>query len=92
MVVAILSAVAQTEQQRILERTNEGRIEAKPKVIKFGRKLTVDRKMVLILREQGHGATATANQMKISRATVYKVLQLSQKTKLTVVSAVVFEK
>ena len=29
MVVTILSAVAQAERQRILERTNEGRIEAK---------------------------------------------------------------
>lgn len=28
MVVTILSAVAQVEQQRILERTNEGRAEA----------------------------------------------------------------
>ena len=29
MVVIILSAVAQAERQRILERTNEGRLEAK---------------------------------------------------------------
>ena len=29
MVVTILSAVAQAERQRILERTNEGRLEAK---------------------------------------------------------------
>ena len=38
MVVTILSAVAQAERQRILERTNEGRIEAKAKGVKFGRK------------------------------------------------------
>jgi DNA invertase Pin-like site-specific DNA recombinase len=31
MVVTILSAVAQAERQRILERTNEGRVEAKAK-------------------------------------------------------------
>ena len=31
MVVTILSAVVQAERQRILERTNEGRIEAKTK-------------------------------------------------------------
>ncbi len=36
MVVTILSAVAQGERQRILERTNEGRLEAKVKGIKFG--------------------------------------------------------
>ncbi len=32
MVVTILSAVAEAERCRILERTNEGRIEAKLKV------------------------------------------------------------
>ncbi len=31
MVITILSAVAQAERQRILERTNEGRLEAKIK-------------------------------------------------------------
>lgn len=35
MVVTILSAVAQAERRRILERTNEGRQEAKLKGIKF---------------------------------------------------------
>ncbi len=36
MVVTILSVVAQAERHRILERTNEGRIEAKLKGIKLG--------------------------------------------------------
>jgi DNA invertase Pin-like site-specific DNA recombinase len=75
MVVTILSAVAQAERQRILERTNEGRIEAKAKGIKFGRKPTIDRNKVLVLREQGLGATDIARQMKIGRSTVYKILQ-----------------
>ena len=39
VVVTILSAVAQAECQRILERTNEGRIKAKG--VQFGRKRTV---------------------------------------------------
>jgi DNA invertase Pin-like site-specific DNA recombinase len=52
MVVTILSAVAQAERQRILERTNEGRLEAKAKGVKFGRKRTVDGKKVLALHEQ----------------------------------------
>lgn len=46
MVVTILSAVAQAERQRILERTNEGRLEAKAKGVKFGRKPTVDKAKV----------------------------------------------
>lgn len=74
MVVTILSAVAQAERQRILERTNEGRIEAKAKGIKFGRKRTIDRKKILELHRQGIGATAIAKQIGIGRSTVYKLL------------------
>lgn len=77
MVVTILSAVAQAERQRILERTNEGRMEAKAKGIKFGRKPTVDRAKVHFLNEQGIGATEIARQLKIGRSTVYKVLKLA---------------
>jgi DNA invertase Pin-like site-specific DNA recombinase len=51
MVVNILSAVAQAERQRILERTNEGCIEAKAKGVKFGRKRVIDRKKLLALHE-----------------------------------------
>ena len=37
MVVMILSATAQAERRRILERTNEGREGAKARGVKFGR-------------------------------------------------------
>lgn len=55
MVVTILSAVAQAERQRILERTNEDRLEAKAKGVKFGRKPTVDKDKVRALHSQGVG-------------------------------------
>ena len=74
MVVTILSAVADAERQRILERTNEGRLEAKAKGVRFGRKPSVDRKAVRSLHAQGVGATEIANRLKIGRSTVYKVL------------------
>ncbi|MDD7804400.1 MAG: recombinase family protein [Endozoicomonas sp. (ex Botrylloides leachii)] len=74
MVVTILSAVAQAERQRILERTNEGRQEAKAKGIKFGRKPTVNKKKVAELKAQGMGATEIAREMQIGRSTVYKIL------------------
>ena len=74
MVVTILSAVADAERQRILERTNEGRLEAKAKGVRFGRKPSVDRKAVRSLHAQGIGATEIANRLKIGRSTVYKVL------------------
>jgi DNA invertase Pin-like site-specific DNA recombinase len=76
MVVTILSAVAQAERQRILERTNEGRIEAKAKGIKFGRKRTVDRKKLQLLHKEGVGATKISQQMGIGRSTVYKLLKI----------------
>ena len=74
MVVTILSAVAQAERLRILERTNEGRQEAKAKGVKFGRKPTVNKAKVRLFHEQGIGATEIARQLKIGRSTVYKVL------------------
>lgn len=79
MVVTIISAVAQAERQRILERTNEGRIEAMAKGVKFGRKPSIDRKKVKALYEEGVGATDIARQMNIGRSTVYKILQELQK-------------
>ena len=79
MVVTISSAVAQAERQRILERTNEGRVEAKANGVKFGRKRTIDRNKLLALRETGIGATAIAKQIGIGRSTVYKLLGESGK-------------
>jgi DNA invertase Pin-like site-specific DNA recombinase len=74
MVVTILSAVAEAERLRILERTNEGRLEAKAKGIQFGRKPSVEREKVLMLRKQGIGATEIASRLKMGRSTVYQVL------------------
>lgn len=77
MVVTILAAVAQAERQRILERTNEGRVEAKAKGVKFGRKRHIDRQKVLALKSQGMGATTIAKQLGIGRSTVYLILKES---------------
>ena len=74
MVVTILSAVAQAERGRILERTNEGRQEAKLKGIQFGRKRTVDRSAVRALHQKGAGAMEIARQLNIARSTVYKII------------------
>lgn len=74
MVVTILSAVAQAERHRILERTNEGRLEAKSKGIKFGRKRTINRQEIIALYKTGMGATKIAKQRGIGRSTVYKIV------------------
>lgn len=80
MVITILSAVATAERQRILERTNEGRIEAKSKGVKFGRKRKIDREKIVSLYAGGMGATALAKQAKIGRSTIYKLLKESKPT------------
>ncbi|MBW4597508.1 MAG: recombinase family protein [Brasilonema angustatum HA4187-MV1] len=75
MVVTILAAVADAERKRILERTSEGRIEAKAKGVKFGCKRSVDRKKLLQLKAENLGASAIAKKLGIGRATVYKILK-----------------
>jgi DNA invertase Pin-like site-specific DNA recombinase len=82
MVVTILVAVAQAERHRILERTNEGRLEARSKGIKFGRKRTIDRNNIIKAHESGLGATKIAKQYNIGRSTVYKLFtELGMKSK-----------
>lgn len=75
MVVTILSAVAQAERHRILERTNEGRQEAKARGVKFGRKPTIDRSKVLQMKAEGKSPTSISREMKIGRSTVYKMIK-----------------
>ena len=74
MIVTILSAVAQAERQWLLERTNEGRIEAKARGIKFGRKRRIERNIIYAMNAEGMGASAIAKECKIARSTVYKIL------------------
>ena len=74
MVVTILSAVAQAERQRILERTNEGRLEAKARGVKFGRKPKINKDKVIQMRKDGLSAMSIAKRLKIGRSTVYKIL------------------
>lgn len=79
MVVTILSAVAQAERQRILERTNEGRIDAKKHGVRFGRKPTVNRKKIIDMKAQGKRAADIATELGIARSTVYKIIDNSLK-------------
>ncbi|EIH6878841.1 helix-turn-helix domain-containing protein, partial [Escherichia coli] len=43
--------------------------------LKFGRRRTVDRNVVLTLHQKGTGATEIAHQLSIARSTVYKILE-----------------
>ena len=83
MVVTILSAVAQAERERerILERTNEGRLEAKANGVRMERKRSIDRDRVLKLHREGLGATEISRQLQIARSTIYKILSDDGKQK-----------
>jgi DNA invertase Pin-like site-specific DNA recombinase len=63
MVFTTLSVIAQAKCHRILERIKEGRIEAKLKVIKLGRKRTLVRKWLNDLYTQGVGVTDIERQL-----------------------------
>lgn len=71
MVVTILSAVA----ERILERTNEGRVDAMANGVVFGRKRSVDRDKLLELYNNNVGATEIAKELGIGRYTVYSIIK-----------------
>lgn len=73
MVITIMSAIAKSERRRILERTEDGRIAAKAKGIKFGAKQKIDRIKFAELLSSGMGATAISKEMNISRSAVYKL-------------------
>ena len=73
-VVTILSAINQAERERILERTNEGRLEAKGRDVRFGLKPSIDSKRVLEPHREGLGATKIFRQLQISTPSVYKIL------------------
>ena len=64
----------QAERERILERTNEGRLEAKARGVRFGRKPHIDNDRIRTLHGEGLGATEIARQLRIGRSTVYKIL------------------
>lgn len=72
MVIQILGAVAQAERKRIIERTDEGRIEAQARGVKFGRKRYVDREKIAEMLDKDMSPTDIAKAMKIARTTVYK--------------------
>lgn len=73
MIVTILAAVAQAERSRILERTQEGRLEAMANGVKMGRKPSINRDEVIRRLSAGEGATKIAKEMGISRSTVNKI-------------------
>jgi DNA invertase Pin-like site-specific DNA recombinase len=73
MLITILSAVAQAERGRILERTNEGRKAAMDKGIQFGRKQKPETRQAIKMIETGASAKDVVVATGIGRASYYRL-------------------
>ncbi|WP_250275774.1 recombinase family protein [Escherichia coli] len=73
MVIQILAAVAEAERERILERTNGGRIAALAAGVKFGRKKHPRTPTALELISQGESLSSVTEKTGISRSTYFRL-------------------
>lgn len=73
MVIQILAAVAEAERERILERTNDGRIAAMASGVRFGRKPHIATAAAQTKIQQGHSYKEVTDKTGISRATYYRL-------------------
>jgi DNA invertase Pin-like site-specific DNA recombinase len=73
LMLAILGAVAEFENDIRRERQRDGIDKAKERGVYQGRPATIDSREVARLAGDGHGPTAIARRLGISRASVYRV-------------------
>ena len=71
LIINIMLAVANADRKRILENTQEGRLDAKSRGVKFGLKRKVDREKVIQMKEEHYGVTEIARFLNISRRAIY---------------------
>jgi DNA invertase Pin-like site-specific DNA recombinase len=76
MVIQILAAVAEAERERILERTNDGRIVAMASGVKFGRKPHSKAALVRQLINQKLSEKIILEKTGVSRATYFRLKNL----------------
>lgn len=82
MVIQILAAVAEAERERILERTNEGRLAAKASGVKFGRKPHKSSEKAKSLIIKGLSTKEVIERTGISRATYFRLKKSISSRKL----------
>ncbi|ERT12239.1 recombinase family protein [Photorhabdus temperata] len=73
MMIQILAAVAEAERERILERTNDGRVAAMESGVKFGRKPHKKSAIAQELIRQNQPAKTVMERTGISRATYFRL-------------------
>lgn len=81
LVISILTAVAEMERERILERTTEGRELAKLKGIKFGRKRKLNYSAIQDEKKSGLSNKDISNKFKISLSHLNYILKVSSLNK-----------
>ena len=74
LLLGVLASIAEFETDIRTERQREGIENAKLRGVYTGRKPSIDVNAVCELRDQGIGPTAIAQQLKIGRVSVYRVL------------------
>ena len=74
----MLGVFAEFETNLRRERQMEGIAQAKARGVYKGRKPSIDREQVRALRAEGLGPAAIAKRLRISRASVYRVVQETQ--------------
>lgn len=77
----LMGAFAEFERSIIRKRQAEGIAKAKARGVYKGRKQSIDPNKVMELKQQGLGPTKIANEMGISRISVYRALKGSQQQK-----------
>ena len=70
----MLGIFSELENSLRADRQRAGILKAKERGVYRGRKQSIDYERVLKLLGEGNGATAIAKEMKISRSSVYKIL------------------
>jgi DNA invertase Pin-like site-specific DNA recombinase len=76
MVLTVLGMVAEMELGFIRDRQRAGIEAAKKRGVYKGRPPTLDHGRIVVLRQQGKGATEIARELGCSRGAVYKVLNM----------------
>lgn len=80
--ITVLSAGAQAERRRMMERLMEGRVEAQLQGKKMGPKFTIDRGEVIRMKKERYGATEISKSLKIGRDSVYRILNEEMDNKI----------
>ena len=85
LVFTIMSALAEFERKQLLARAEEGRVAARRRGVKFGRKPTLSREQIAkAKRDIGEGRETVATMarvLKVHRSTLYRALGSTQPVK-----------